>query len=79
MLKLENERDQGMNLKSSPIIIMSLHVYFIGEADMPSQSEINEMQKLLFNDLDKEDGLDKAFETMQALRGRRVKDANYGR
>ncbi|KAJ8660615.1 hypothetical protein O0I10_003663 [Lichtheimia ornata] len=39
-----------------------------GEADMPSQSEINEMQKLLFNDLDKEDGLDKAFETMQALR-----------
>ncbi|KAI7883952.1 hypothetical protein K492DRAFT_125696, partial [Lichtheimia hyalospora FSU 10163] len=39
-----------------------------GEPDMPSQSEINDMQKLLFNDLDKEDGLDKAFETMQALR-----------
>lgn len=50
-------------------MIMSLYIHLIGEADMPSQSEINEMQKLLFNDIDKEDGLDKAFETMQALRG----------
>lgn len=38
------------------------------EIDMPSQSEINDMQKLLFSEIDKEDGLDKAFETMQALR-----------
>lgn len=49
---------------------MSLCVLYIDEIDMPSQSEINDMQKLLFSEIDKEDGLDKAFETMQALRGR---------
>ena len=37
---------------------------------MPNQSEIRKMQDQLFADLDGEDGLDKAFETMQALRGR---------
>lgn len=37
---------------------------------MPSASEIRQMQQQLFGDIDKEDGLDKALQTMQALRGK---------
>ncbi|KAI9262399.1 hypothetical protein BDA99DRAFT_482509 [Phascolomyces articulosus] len=36
--------------------------------EMPSQNEVRKMQEQLFASLDNEDGLDKAFETMQALR-----------
>lgn len=37
---------------------------------MPTESEIRRMQEHLFGDIDKEDGLDKALETMRALRGK---------
>lgn len=38
--------------------------------DMPSQSEINKMRNDLFGDIDGEDGLDKAFEAIQSMRGK---------
>ncbi|KAG0171630.1 hypothetical protein DFQ29_008729 [Apophysomyces sp. BC1021] len=40
-----------------------------GEIDLPNQEEIRQMQDKLFGDIDGEDGLDKAFETLQAMRG----------
>ncbi|CEP10104.1 hypothetical protein [Parasitella parasitica] len=36
--------------------------------DMPTQDEINKMRHELFADIDGEDGLDKAFEAIQAMR-----------
>lgn len=40
--------------------------------DMPSQNEINKMRNDLFGDIDGEDGLDKAFEAIQSMRGKRL-------
>lgn len=37
--------------------------------DMPTQHEIDKMRSELFGDIDGEDGLDKAFEAIQAMRG----------
>ncbi|KAI8098164.1 uncharacterized protein B0P05DRAFT_520752 [Gilbertella persicaria] len=37
-------------------------------SDMPSQNEIDKMRDELFGDIDGEDGLDKAFEAIQAMR-----------
>ncbi|KAL9544320.1 hypothetical protein MBANPS3_007696 [Mucor bainieri] len=37
--------------------------------DMPTQHEIDKMRDELFGDIDGEDGLDKAFEAIQAMRG----------
>lgn len=37
---------------------------------MPSESEINKMRDQLFGGIDEEDGLDKAFEAIQSMRGR---------
>ncbi|KAI8372626.1 hypothetical protein EDC96DRAFT_606107 [Choanephora cucurbitarum] len=37
-------------------------------ADMPSKDEISQMREELFGDIDGEDGLDKAFEAIQAMR-----------
>ncbi|KAI8885778.1 hypothetical protein K501DRAFT_214925 [Backusella circina FSU 941] len=36
--------------------------------DMPTQDEINKMQAELFGDIDGEDGLDKAYDAIQAMR-----------
>lgn len=38
--------------------------------EMPSQSEINKMRDELFSGIDEEDGLDKAFEAIQSMRGK---------
>ncbi|KAI9498488.1 hypothetical protein BDB00DRAFT_754805 [Zychaea mexicana] len=53
MLSLEKERNQMKELD---------------DLNLPSQNEIKKMQQQLFGDLENEGGLDKAFETMQALR-----------
>lgn len=37
--------------------------------DMPTQREIDKMRDELFGDIDGEDGLDKAFEAIQSMRG----------
>ncbi|KAI8142490.1 hypothetical protein BJV82DRAFT_144027 [Fennellomyces sp. T-0311] len=60
MLSLEKEKDQPKDSTDANDDDIDF--------DMPSQSEILRMQQQLFADIDKEDGLDKAFETMQALR-----------
>lgn len=36
--------------------------------DLPSQSEIMEMQSKLFGSIDEEDGLDKTFQMLQSMR-----------
>ncbi|CEG77880.1 hypothetical protein RMATCC62417_12561 [Rhizopus microsporus] len=36
--------------------------------DLPSQSEISEMQSKLFGSIDEEDGLDKTFQMLQSMR-----------
>lgn len=36
---------------------------------MPSESEINKMRDQLFGGIDEDDGLDKAFEAIQSMRG----------
>lgn len=37
--------------------------------DMPSYSEVNRMRDQLFSGIDEDDGLDKAFEAIQSMRG----------
>ena len=37
---------------------------------MPSLNEINAMRDQLFQGIDEEDGLDKAFEAIQSMRGK---------
>lgn len=37
--------------------------------DMPSYSEVNKMRDQLFGSIDEDDGLDKAFEAIQSMRG----------
>lgn len=37
--------------------------------DMPTYSEVNRMRDQLFGGIDEDDGLDKAFEAMQSMRG----------
>lgn len=36
---------------------------------MPSQSDVNKMKDQLFGGIDEDDGLDKAFEAIQSMRG----------
>ncbi|CAO3636483.1 unnamed protein product [Cunninghamella echinulata] len=40
----------------------------LDELDLPSKEEIEKMHKQLFSDIDQEDGLDKAFQSLQAMR-----------
>lgn len=40
------------------------------DIDMPSYSEVNRMRDQLFGGIDEDDGLDKAFEAIQSMRGR---------
>jgi hypothetical protein len=37
--------------------------------DIPSQSDVNKMKDQLFGGIDEDDGLDKAFEAIQSMRG----------
>jgi hypothetical protein len=37
---------------------------------MPSQVEVNKMREELFGSIDEDDGLDKAFEAIQNMRGK---------
>lgn len=57
-LKLAHDRD-----------ILKLGDEDEGEENMPTQHEIDKMRDELFGDIDGEDGLDKAFEAIQAMRG----------
>jgi hypothetical protein len=41
---------------------------------MPTQEEIINMQQELFGDIDGEDGLDKAYDAIQAMRGKEYAD-----
>lgn len=40
--------------------------------DMPSQAEVNKMRDQIFAGIDEEDGLDKAFEAIQSMRGKSI-------
>lgn len=44
-------------------------IYLYLYVEMPSQSEVNKMRDELFGEIDEEDGLDKAFEAIQSMRG----------
>ncbi|KAG2224548.1 hypothetical protein INT45_004393 [Circinella minor] len=75
MLSLENEKDKNRQLKKGQDNDKNDEFSIDDNKDlddldfeMPNQSDIKKMQEQLFADLDGEDGLDKAFETMQALR-----------
>ena len=52
------------------MVYMNQLIFIFIDFEMPNQNEISKMQEQLFADLDGEDGLDKAFETMHALRGK---------
>lgn len=67
LYKEEEEEDMG---KFGYIIKACIYKLFNGDVviDLPSQSEINEMQSKLFGSIDEEDGLDKTFQMLQSMR-----------
>jgi hypothetical protein len=58
---------RGMNKRQRCVVIL------VFALDLPSKEDIGIMHDQLFGDIDEEDGLDKALQSLQAMRGKKKK------